>query len=204
MGIYLSAHPLDEYSVILNKMCNTQCGELDDKVSLSKKEEIVFGGIVTAVRTRMTKNGNPCGFVTIEDFSGSGEMAFFGEDWGRWRGMLEEGYSVYVTAKCAPRWRDSNQLEFHVTDIQYLQTVKEKRIEKMTILMEAQSIDEEIVSDLTSLISDNPGPTQLYFQIHHPESSTPIMLRSKTANINVKRELISYIESHPNMGYRIN
>ena len=204
VGIYLSAHPLDEYSVILNKMCNTQCGELDDKVSLSKKEEIVFGGIVTAVRTRMTKNGNPCGFVTIEDFSGSGEMAFFGEDWGRWRGMLEEGYSVYVTAKCAPRWRDSNQLEFHVTDIQYLQTVKEKRIEKMTILMEAQSIDEEIVSDLTSLISDNPGPTQLYFQIHHPESSTPIMLRSKTANINVKRELISYIESHPNMGYRIN
>ena len=204
VGIYLSAHPLDEYSVILNKMCNTQCGELDDKVSLSKKEEIVFGGIVTAVRTRMTKNGNPCGFVTIEDFSGSGEMAFFGEDWGRWRGMLEEGYSMYVTAKCAPRWRDSNQLEFHVTDIQYLQTVKEKRIEKMTILMEAQSIDEEIVSDLTSLISDNPGPTQLYFQIHHPESSTPIMLRSKTANINVKRELISYIESHPNMGYRIN
>ena len=204
VGIYLSAHPLDEYSVILNKMCNTQCGELDDKVSLSKKEEIVFGGIVTAVRTRMTKNGNPCGFVTIEDFSGSGEMAFFGEDWGRWRGMLEEGYSVYVTAKCAPRWRDSNQLEFHVTDIQYLQTVKEKRIEKMTIMMEAQSIDEEIVSDLTSLISDNPGPTQLYFQIHHPESSTPIMLRSKTANINVKRELISYIESHPNMGYRIN
>jgi DNA polymerase-3 subunit alpha len=204
VGIYLSAHPLDEYSVILNKMCNTRCDELDDKVSLSKKEEIVFGGIVTAVRTRMTKNGNPCGFVTIEDFSGSGEMAFFGEDWGRWRGMLEEGYSVYVTAKCAPRWRDSNQLEFHVTDIQYLQTVKEKRIEKMTIMMEAQSIDEEIVSDLTSLISDNPGPTQLYFQIHHPESSTPIMLRSKTANINVKRELISYIESHPNMGYRIN
>ena len=204
VGIYLSAHPLDEYSIILNNLCNTQCVELDDKVSLSKKEEIAVGGIVTGVRNGTTRTGKPFGIVTIEDFSGSGELAFFGEEWGHWRGMLEVGFSVFVKAKCAPRWRDSNQLDMRVTDIQYMQTVKDNRIEKLTIMIEAQSINDEMVTDLTTLISESPGPTQLFFQVRHPDSSTPILLRSREKGVNVKRDLISYIESHSNLAYRIN
>ena len=204
VGIYLSAHPLDEYSVILNNLCNTRCDELDDKMALAKREEVTFGGIVTNVRSSMTRTGKPCGFVTIEDFNGSGELAFFGEEWGRWRGMLAEGYTVFIKAKCAARWRDSNQYDIRVSDIQYLQTVKDKSIEKITIMLDAQSIDETIVSDLTTIITENPGTTQLFFQIHHPESNSPILLRSKAKGINVKRELISYIESKPEMTYKIN
>ena len=204
VGIYLSAHPLDEYSVILNNLCNTRCDELDDKMALAKREEVTFGGIVTNVRSSMTRTGKPCGFVTIEDFNGSGELAFFGEEWGRWRGMRAEGYTVFIKAKCAARWRDSNQYDIRVSDIQYLQTVKDKSIEKITIMLDAQSIDETIVSDLTTIITENPGTTQLFFQIHHPESNSPILLRSKAKGINVKRELISYIESKPEMTYKIN
>ena len=204
VGIYLSAHPLDEYSIILNNMCNTCCDELDDKMALSKKEEIILGGIVTTVRSGMTRNGKPYGIVMIEDFSGSGELAFFGEEWGRWRGMLSEGYSVFVKAKCVPRWRDSAQFDLRVTDIQYLQTVKDSHIEKITIMMEAQSLDESLVSDLTTLITESPGSTQLFFLIHHPDSSTPILLRSKDRSINVKRDLISFIENHPDLTYKIN
>ena len=72
VGIYLSAHPLDDYSIILENMCNTRCSELADKEALSHKEKITLGGIVTAVRSKFTKTGKPCGFVTIEDFEGSG------------------------------------------------------------------------------------------------------------------------------------
>ena len=90
VGIYLSAHPLDDYSVVLKKLCNTHCAELENKEELAKRQELTLGGIVTGVRTRFDKNGNPCGFVTIEDYEGSGEMPFFGEDWGKWSGMLQD------------------------------------------------------------------------------------------------------------------
>lgn len=68
VGIYLSAHPLDEYRVVLEKLCNTHCAELADVQKLSDREDIIFGGIVTDVRQKFTKRGEPCGFITIEDF----------------------------------------------------------------------------------------------------------------------------------------
>ena len=98
VGIYLSAHPLDEYSIILNSLCNTHCSELGDKQELAKKEDVVLGGIITGVKSKFTKTGKPCGFVTLEDFEGSGELALFGEDWGKWRGIMVEGSTIYITA----------------------------------------------------------------------------------------------------------
>ena len=58
VGIYLSAHPLDEYSVVLQHVCNTRMAELEDKAALAGRE-ITMGGIVTSVRRGISKNGNP-------------------------------------------------------------------------------------------------------------------------------------------------
>ena len=74
----------------------------------------VVSNVETAVRTRLDRRGNPCGFVTIEDFDGSGELALFGEDWGHWSGMLTEGASVYITAKLQPRFQNSSLMGLKV------------------------------------------------------------------------------------------
>lgn len=205
VGIYLSAHPLDEFSIILNSsMCNTKCAELDDKVALSKKEEITFGGIVTTVRSKFTKNGKPCGFVTLEDFEGSGELAFFGEDWGRWKGMLTEGCSVYVSAKCQQRFRDSNFYDLRIQNIEYMQTVKDTRVEKLTIMVDSDAIDDTMVTDIGTLVQDVPGKVQLFFQVTDKESRTVLMLRSKDYSIGISPKLIRYLEENENLDYHIN
>ena len=203
VGIYISAHPLDDYSVVLNGMCNTHCNELDDKAELAKKEDISVGGIVTAVKERFGKSGKKFGIVTLEDFETSGELAIFGEEWGRWQGMLTEGCTVFIKAKCTdPYNRGTYRLQ--ISDIQYLQTVKEERIEKLTINLKADKVDAATVSDLTSMVSDNPGTTQLFFQIVNAENNRPVTLRSRLKGINVNRELIQYIETNEDMEYHIN
>ena len=203
VGIYISAHPLDDYSVVLNGMCNTHCNELDDKAELAKKEDISVGGIVTAVKERFGKSGKKFGIVTLEDFETSGELAIFGEEWGRWQGMLTEGCTVFIKAKCTdPYNRGAYRLQ--ISDIQYLQTVKEERIEKLTINLKADKVDAATVSDLTSMVSDNPGTTQLFFQIVNAENNRPVTLRSRLKGINVNRELIQYIETNEDMEYHIN
>lgn len=204
VGIYLSAHPLDEFDIILKAMCNTHCTELDDKVSLSKKDQIVIGGIVTGTKSKFTKTGKPCGFVTIEDFEGSGELAFFGEEWGRWKGMLVEGSTVFITAKCVQKYRDSDYYDFKISDIQYLQTVKDQRIEKFTITMDTTSVDETIVNDISTMLRDSPGNTQLYFQIHDVGNNSHVLLRSKMGPISLKHKLMTYIEANPGMSYHVN
>lgn len=204
VGIYLSAHPLDEFGIVLRAMCNTHCIELDDKVSLSKKDQIVIGGIVTGTKSKFTKNGKPCGFVTIEDFDGPGELAFFGEEWGRWKGMLVEGSTVFITAKCVQKYRDSNYYDLKIADIQYLQTIKDQRIEKFTITMDSTSIDETVVNDISTMLRNSPGSTQLYFQINDVTSNSYVLLRSKMGPISLKHKFMTYIEANPEMSYHVN
>ncbi len=204
VGIYLSAHPLDQYSVVLNHLCNTHCPEISDKEELMKKGDITLGGIVTAVRDSFTKKGSPCGFVTIEDFSGSGELALFGETWGRWKGMLSVGASVFIQAKITQKYAGSSFYDFSVGDIQFMERVKDQRIEKITIAIDPQKITEVMVSDLFEKISSSEGKTQVYIQLNSVEDRRNVTMRSKLSGVDVSRDLLMYIENCEALSYRIN
>ena len=204
VGIYLSAHPLDEFKMILDNLCNAKCADLSDIQNLSGREDVIFGGIVTAVRQKFTKRGEPCGFVTVEDFDGSGEIPLFGREWGQWSGMFTEGASVYVTAKLQARFMNSSQMELKVQNVEYLQTIKEKAIDRITIEMVTDMLDEQIVADLTEIINENPGSTKLFFQLRDSAGSNHVLLRSRSSGVDVRHSLIDFIEHHEMLSYKIN
>ena len=208
VGIYLSAHPLDEFSVILNDLCNTKCKEIGrnaDKAELAKRQEITFGGIVTSVvERRSAKTNKPFSFVTIEDFDSAGELALFGSDWENWSGLLKEDYTVYITATCQQRFRNSDMYELRIKNVEQLYDVKDKRIEKLTISIDASKVDETLVSELASIIDKHPGKTQLYLQLRDAVPQNNITLRSSLKTVDVDRKLLMFIESNKDMEYRIN
>ena len=208
VGIYLSAHPLDEYDVVLNNLCNTRCSEIGrdaDKTVLEKREEITFGGIVTKVVERFSqKSGKPFGFVTIEDFESSGELALFGDDWLRWNNMLKENYTVYVTAKMTERFRNSGMKELKVQNVEQLYDVKAKRIERLTLMMNAYDITDETVANLTSMIQANTGDTPLFVQINTGGPEDNILLGSKAYKVNVDRKFLQSLAANESIRYRIN
>lgn len=203
VGIYLSAHPLDDYSMVLNKLCNTRCMELENKESLLDRQELTIGGIVTNVRNHFDKKGNPCGFVTIEDYDGAGEMPFFGEQWGKWSGMLQVGSSVYVNAKCSRPFQNSNYVSFNVSNIQLMSTVKETRVDHITISMKESEIDTQNVDELCSVIDEYPGDTDVYLQIHIPGTGAPMTLRSRKKRVELNHGFISYLDSNDLFEYDI-
>ena len=206
VGIYLSAHPLDEYKIVLDNLCNTKCVELADVGALSDREEIILGGIVTAVRTGFTKNGKPFGIVTLEDFEGSGELAVFGEEWGKQAGFFTIGASVYVVGKLVPRWqyRDDSPKDLRITSVEYLQTIKNRAVKRITISLITDSLDEQIVADLNELISSSPGQTELFFQLRDAKGDKHVLLRSQKKGVDVRHPLIDYIENHEALDYKIN
>ena len=204
VGIYLSAHPLDEYKIVLENLCNTHCAELADVQQLKDREDIIIGGIVTSVTSRFDKKGNPFGIVMIEDFEGSGELRLFSEDWGRWSGMLPEGASVYIMAKMQPRWQYSNVLDLKVQNIEFLQTVKEKAVDRITISLVTDMLDDQVVAELGELIRESPGKTKLFFQLRDSQGKHHVLLRSQGREVDVRHTLIDYIESHEMLDYKIN
>lgn len=207
VGIYLSAHPLDDYSLILNKMCNTTCVEVGDRdlrEQLASREDITFGGIVTKVTQRFSKRGEPFGVVTIEDFNGPGELALFGEEWGRWNGRLTEGCSVFVTAKCSKKYQNSQYYSLTISNIEYLQTVKDNRIERFTISINSDVINDVTVDDILSMITDTEGRTKLYINLHDEQSGANILLFARSQGIEVKKNLVDYITETQGMSYTVN
>ena len=204
VGIYLSAHPLDEYRIVLDNLCNTKCSEINDLSTLSDREDIILGGIVTSNQQKYTKSGKPCGFVNIEDYNGTGQLAFFGEDWGKWNGMLIVGSSVYITAKCVPRFRDSNLYDLKVQNIEYLPTVKERSIDRFTINITTDDLDSLVVEELNQIIREHPGKTKLFFQLHDRKGNNHVLLKSRTHEIDVRQDLIKFIENHDFLDYNIN
>ncbi len=206
VGIYLSAHPLDEYKIILDNLCNTKCSELADIAKLADREDVILGGIVTAQKTGFTKTGKPYGVVTIEDFDGTGEIFMMGEEWGQRAGMFQIGASVYVTGKVKSRfmYNENGPKDLKIGGVEFLQTIKERAIDRITISLMTDQINDELVNDLTELINDCPGKTKLFFQLRDSSGKQHVLLRSKREGIDVKNKLIDYINTHEGVAYSIN
>ena len=206
VGIYLSAHPLDQFKIVLDNLCNTRCDELADTSSLTDREDVILGGIVTNVRTGFTKNGKPFGIVTLEDYNGSGELPLFGEEWGKHSGMFAIGASVYVTGKIKPRfaYNENGPNDLKISTVEYLQDIKAKAVERITISLATDQLNETMVEELGELIAQSPGKTEVYFLLHDSTGKRHVLVRSASATIDVRNELIHYIEQTDALGYKIN
>ena len=203
VGIYLSAHPLDEYAIVLDHVCNTHMAELEDKSALAGRE-ITMGGIVTSVRRGISKNGNPYGIAKIEDYSGSAELPFFGNDWVTFQGYLGEGTFLFIKARCQPKQWRPEELDIKITSMELLPDVKEKLVEKITILVPLSVLNSAMVAELSSLTKDHPGNTELYFKVTDRDEKMHVDLISRPVKLSVGKELISYLKERPELEFRIN
>lgn len=204
VGIYLSAHPLDEYSLILNEFCNTKAEEFADIENL-KNRKVTFGGIVSeAPRTGQTKKGNPYGIVKIEDFSGTAEFPFFGDDWIKKQFYFTPGTFLYITGSCQPKRWKQDELEFAVSNIQLLPDVKEKIVKSITITFDVMNLTQESYEFITDYIEHHPGNSKIQFCVRDIEHEFTLELVSKSHSITVEQELIDYIKNNPYIDYKLN
>ena len=206
VGIYLSAHPLDDYAVVLNHMCNLHCPQIGremDKKAFASIEELTFGGIVTSVSRRWTKTNKPFGIVTIEDFEGQGELALFGEDWTKWQSMLQEEYHIYITAQCVQRFRNNpDAYDMVIKKIEFLSDVKEKSIEKFTVYMDATMFNDAQLTDLETTLKNSTGNVPLYINIHDAKNNTNVQLYSRNITVDVNKKLLTSLDEMAEQGVR--
>ena len=201
VGIYLSAHPLDEYQIILENVCNVQMQELADLAPLQNRD-LVIGGIVTGVREGYTKTGKPYGIAKLEDYSGSAEFAFFGNEWVEKKNFFNVGMFLYLKGKCQPKWK-ANELEVKINSIELLSDVKDEVIERLTVSMPLSEINDEFIEEFSSLVKANPGNVALNFYVKDEEGQH-VSLVSRELKINLQKDIIAYLKSQSMLSYKIN
>lgn len=152
VGMYLSAHPLDTYFMEINYGCGTIKELIEGEPAEGK--EIAIGGIVTGYETRMTKKGGQFGILKIEDYTGSTELKFFGQDFIEFNKYGHVGIAIRVHGRFQKRY-NSEELVFKVTNIKLLQDIKGQVISNITLQINKDDITPELHELLVDLIKSS-------------------------------------------------
>ena len=205
VGVYLSAHPLDDYCVILRNVCNLHADQLAALPKATSGKEAVLGGIVTGIKRKgISQNGQPYGIAFIEDYSGTGEVALFGEDWTKWGAYMEPGCSILITGNIQPRRFQPNIMELKVGKVEFLSKVKDNAVRNITISIAADKLDEDDVTTLCEYIQQNKGNAFLSICLADGGGQNSVRVKMPDSRISVNRQLLDYMDSREYMSYIIN
>lgn len=195
IGIYLSAHPLDDYRLEIDNFCNTTLTDMKDLPSLNGKD-VTIAGMVTSAKVATSKNGNQFGKITLEDYSDSWEMALFGKDFENYRKFCFEGYSLLFKGKVQPKSYNPAEIEFKIKSINMLSDVKGEMIKMVNITLPIHDITENLVDDIKKQVESNKGKIQLKFKVIDPESKISVDLFSRTLKVNLSQKFIDYLRTN--------
>lgn len=194
IGLYLSAHPLDDYKIIIDHMCKMQLSDLDNLDSL-KGQEIGVAGMVVSVQNLMTKNGKPWGKFILEDYNGTREFALFGKDYENFRKYLFTDYFLFVRGKVQPKPYNDSELEFKVLSMMQLQEMRDT-IKEIALQLPVEEVTADLVRDLSQHVRESKGETLLRVNVYDREAQVAVNLFSKGFKVSLSQSLVSYLEDN--------
>lgn len=119
LGLYISAHPLDNYDAYFEE----QVVPLGQVTSEIDGKRATIGGLISTVRTIVTKGGAKMAFVGIEDKTGEGEVVVFPSVYASISSQLVQDNVLRATGKISARDRDGNlssEAKMIADDIQFV------------------------------------------------------------------------------------
>ena len=202
IGIYLTSHPLDSYKLEINAIC-TPLDSLTDLTPF-KDRDVTIAGIIVNMRVGKTKKGNDFGILTIEDFAGTFELPFFGEDFIKFRNYFIMETAVYIKGRVqAKRWGAPGELSFNVVSMDLLSVISENLIRSITLQVNVEMLTHEIVAELHNQFVNEQGDLPLNFVLYD-NTGHRVKLFSRTCKIGRSRELYEYFENNDAIKMKIN
>lgn len=202
VGMYLSGHPLDPFDLEMKFICNTPLAELEGDKEKKLDQPLIFGGIVLDYEVRLTKAGKQYGKITMEDKSGTYELALFGRDYVEYGKFGIKGEFLMIKASYQRSKFDNSRIMLVIGSIEMLQDVKGKLIHNIEIEINPDEINASKSKVLASfLTSSTENQSELVFLITDPASGEKVQLMSD-ARISVTKQLLEYLDEN-GWNYRV-
>ena len=194
VGLYLSAHPLDDYKVIIDHMSKTQLSELEHLDAL-KGQEVALAGMVVGVQNLMTKTGKPWGRFKMEDYNGSHEFALFGKDYENFRKYLYPDYFLFIRGKVQPRPYNDKEMEFKILSMMQLSEMRDS-IHEVSVQLPVETLTETLVREFSERVRASKGDTLLRVQVFDPEARVSLSLFSKSHKVTLSQDLVGFLDEN--------
>ncbi|MFG6687237.1 DNA polymerase III subunit alpha [Mariniflexile sp. HNIBRBA6329] len=199
VGIYISGHPLDDFRIEMNTFCNANLA-LFKNLEPYVNRELVFGGVVTDVQHRVSKQGKGWAMFTIEDYTDSFEFRIFGEEYLKFRHFLLQNSFVFVKSFVREGWvnkdtgkKSEPRLQFN--SFQLLHDVMENYAKKLSIQLNIDDLQESKILKLKELLQMHPGSQMLNFVVYDHKEQIKLTMPSRKQKVKVSQELLHELES---------
>jgi DNA polymerase III subunit alpha len=205
IGIYLTAHPLDEFKLEIDSFCSrdVSLGDLKNDIEKYKDRDFTFGGMVTIAREGTSKNGKPFSTLTLSDYTDSYEFFFFGQDYVNFHKYCKTGLFILMKGTVKQRY-NSDSYEFKASQIELLSEARKNYIKSVTINIPLHELSESVIEEIEKLARNNKGQALLKFNVYDPENNMYIHLFSRSTKIELTNHFLNYFDENPGIGYRIN
>jgi len=203
IGIYLSSHPLDDFKLEINTFTTTSLAELQNLRDFLDRD-IIVAGMVTEIKNGIGKNGKPWGSFTMQDYSDSFRFMAFDKDYIEYSKFFIIGYYLLVKGKVQKRKYNEDELDLRIRSINLLSSVKDELIKSVTIIIKAEEANAALIEELLYLVKENKGDTELRFLFYDQEDKISLPMFSRNIRLRLNNELISYLEDHPSIDFKVN
>ena len=194
MGLYLSAHPLDEYKVLIDHMCKTQVTELEHPEAL-KGQEVAVAGMVVGVQNLITRTGKPFGKFKLEDYNGTYEFALFGKDYETFRKFMFTDYFLFIRCKVQPKPYNDKELEVKIVSIMQLSELRDS-IKEVTVQLPVEEVTHELIGGLSERVRESKGDTLLRVNVFDRNTQVVLNLYSRSHRVTLSQSLVDYLEDN--------
>ncbi|MGS2725401.1 DNA polymerase III subunit alpha [Psychroserpens sp. BH13MA-6] len=198
VGVYISGHPLDDFKVEMKTFCNGTLALFNDMEQYVNRE-ITFGGVVTDVQHRVSKQGKGWAIFTVEDYTDSYDFRIFGEEYLKFRHFLVKNSFVYVRSFIREGWvnRDTGKkgdprLQFN--NFQLLHDVMDTYAKKLSIQLNIRDLKTERISELKTLFHNYRGEKALNFVIYDNAEKIKLNMPSRKQKVAISQELLNALD----------
>lgn len=211
VGMYLSAHPLDQFAFEVKHFTNATITEASDMVSRAPKEEllqgkeIIIAGIITNVKVSYTRSkGKPFANFVIEDFNGSMNFGVYGRDYESFMQYMQPNLPLLIKCSIGPRYgfgrsnsEDSKPVDYElkVKRIRHLANTKEEFIREITVKIPVKMVNAHFRAEFLGKIKENKGRTNLIIKFLDFDNKIALDFLSEKYRVSLNADLMDYFHN---------
>jgi DNA polymerase-3 subunit alpha len=202
VGIYISAHPLDDVYPEMKFTTNTSLENLADPLPILGKD-LRFGALVLEAQHRVSKAGKKWGTLMLEDLQGNFEFNLFSEDYQKFQHLIQEDLLLWVRGAFERKEYTTNdgqsrsEIRFRVREIKLLNEMLDKGIDKVKIEFELKELDTAFYQKLFGVLNKYKGKQKYEISVFDTEARLGLNLPSRGKGIRICRELLQELDEIP-------
>ena len=197
VGFYISGHPLDKFSFEMDLFTTKDGLSSLEQIDDHRGKKFKFGGLVSNVEHRISRQGSPWGTFVLEDFRANFEFKLFRDDYLNFKQFMVDEWMIMVSGTVQKKrsWGDSHVdpgNEFKLTKMEMLSESRDEHIDRVCIDLNLKTLDSKWVKKLESAIKSSKGDVGMTIDIYDGEHK--VVMPSRKVHVKVSDEFISKLE----------